>query len=277
MLTSRVAFTRFGDHLYFQPHRIRNESERQEDSLSISGHGAQALALEADNLVLKAARAFRRLVSHAPTGRFHLAKRIPYGAGLGGGTADACAALRLLARITGMDSASPLLQEAARAIGADGPATLHAKHLFMAGYGERIRLLAPLPRTYCLLVNPRVVLATGTVFATLAHQRAAQHTKVSSGYATSDSEVAAVGNFAALIAELNAKNNDLTPAAITLCPALGAGLAALAHHPACRLARMSGSGPSCFGLYQTRADARAAARAFKELFPSWWTTLGVLV
>ena len=291
LLSSLAAFTRFGDHLYFSPHQDQFQTQFQTQSqtqslpftLSISGDHNTTLAAEPANLVLKAAATLKRLVPQTPSGHFHLHKRIPIAAGLGGGTADAGAALRLLARIMKLDAADARLLEAAVHVGADGPACLFSHHLVMEGFGERITLMPGLPRLYCLLVNPRQSLSTATVFETLAQSRVVK--KSLNGHAPSiqkeppktpyllDNRYFSKHDF---LDELAKQDNDLTAPAIHVLPIIADVLAALKANKHCAIARMSGSGATCFGLFETREDLHKAHQALQAAHPKWWVKTSVL-
>jgi len=204
----------------------------------------------ADNLVLKAAYALSERVAGLKVGRFLLSKRLPVAAGLGGGSSDAAAALRLLARANHLALEDPRLIEAAQATGADVPVCLDPQTRVMRGIGDvlsdRIKL-APLP---AILVNPGVMVATGEVFRALELSRPAAKVAglpISSG--PQDTWVGWGSGLAALVAGLASVGNDLEKPAIRLRPVIADVLQALATLPGCRLARMSGSGAPCDRRY----------------------------
>ena len=226
-------------------------------SLTVDGPFGEALSAEPDNLVLRAARAL------APRGAaLRLTKRLPVASGIGGGSADAAAALRLLNRIwgTGRDEAG--LAALAAPLGADIPVCLASRPAIMQGIGELIRPAPRLPECGLLLVNPRVPLATPAVF------RARQ------GDFTPPARLpAAWPDAAAMAADLRRLSNDLEAPALSLCPAIAEVLAALRSLPGCLLARMSGSGATCFGVF---ASADQAAAAGLALPAGWWVSGGGL-
>lgn len=256
-LSSVVAFAGTGDRLSLMP--------GEGLSLTLDGPGADVLMGEDDNLVLRAARALADRVPELKLGHFHLIKRLPVAAGLGGGSSDAAAALRLLARANRLAADDPRLDEAALATGSDVPACLHGRACLMAGRGEHITPLA-LPRFGAVLVNPRVPVSTAEVFRALAIPPGTGR-----GAATTPpSEREDVLDW------LRSEPNDLEPPARALAPVLDEVESALKASPGALLARMSGSGATMFALY---ADCRAAARAAKmvsAIHPHWWVKSTVL-
>jgi 4-diphosphocytidyl-2-C-methyl-D-erythritol kinase len=257
-LESLVAFAGVGDALTFVPDAAL--------SLAVSGPTAPSTGAVADNLVLKASRALAEQVPGLKLGRFSLSKRLPVAAGLGGGSADAAAALRLLARENGIALDDPRLTQAARATGADVPVCLDPRVRLMRGIGDVLSAPLTLPRQFAVLVNPGVAVATRAVFAALSVPPAEQAAPVDPAPAS-----------AALLAEIADGRNDLEGPAIELEPTIAAVLAELRKLPGCRLARMSGSGATCFGLFASTAAAAAAARTLQAGHPEWWvraTALG---
>jgi 4-diphosphocytidyl-2-C-methyl-D-erythritol kinase len=256
-IESLVAFAGVGDVLTFTPAAAL--------TLAVSGPTAPAAGEVADNLVLKAARVLAGQVGGLALGRFALSKRLPVAAGLGGGSADAAAALRLLARANQIALDDPRLMQAARATGADVPVCLDPRARLMRGIGDVLSAPLDLPSLPALLVNPGVAVATREVFAALNLAPV-----VRTGPA------AAPAGTAALLAEIAAGRNDLEAPAIELAPAIAEVLAVLRKLPGCRLARMSGSGATCFGLFESSAAARTAARTLRAGYPSWWVRATVL-
>ena len=257
-IESLVAFAGVGDALTFTPGGAL--------ALSVGGPTAAAAGETADNLVLKAARALAERVERLKLGRFALSKRLPVAAGLGGGSADAAAALRLLARTNGLAPDDPRLMQAARATGADVPVCLDPRPRFMRGIGDLLSGPLDLPRLFAVLLNPAVAVATKDVFAALAIPTAGQ---------TPPATICT--DATALLAEIARGRNDLEEPAIELEPAITDALAVLRKLPGCRLARMSGSGATCFGLFDSMDAARGAARRLRVGYPAWWvraTALG---
>ena len=245
-LDSLVAFADVGDRLSITP--------ADGLSLTVSGPFAAALGTAAENLVLRAARALA-LHCGVPAGAaLHLEKNLPVASGIGGGSADAAAALRLCARLWQVEIEEAVLAEVALSLGADVPVCLAGETVRMTGIGERLAPLVPPPPTPAVLINPGVAVSTGQVFGALAG-------RFSPPAAVRD------GDFAALA---RANRNDLEAPAIALAPEIARALAVLGTAPALRLARMSGSGATCFGLFDRADAASEAARAIGAAHPSWW-------
>ena len=179
-------------------------------------------------------------------------------AGIGGGSADAAAALRLMARLNGLPADHPALAAAALATGADVPVCLASEARVMSGVGEILSAPLALPMLPAVLVNPGVALATRDVF------------RPSLGWAAAMALGAVPDEAEALFAFLDAHGNDLTAPAVACEPAVGDVLDALGRLPGVRLARMSGSGPTCFALFDSIGEAEAAAHQLKTARPDWW-------
>ncbi len=232
----------------------------------VDGAEPTGQAGRADNLVLRAARLLAEAAGVPALAALRLTKRLPVASGIGGGSADAAAALKALVRLWRLDLPDDRLQAVARALGADVPVCLAGRAAFMGGVGERLEPAPALPRAGVLLVNPGVALETPPVF------------KARTGpFSAPDRFGEAPADAAALAALLARRRNDLTAAAVGLVPEIGAVLTALEALPSCRIARMSGSGATCFGLFDERD---AAARAATELAADergWWIAPGGLV
>jgi 4-diphosphocytidyl-2-C-methyl-D-erythritol kinase len=254
LLDSLVVFAGAGDSLSGTPADTL--------SLELRGPFAAGLATEQDNLVLRAARSLAAATGVAGGATLTLDKHLPVASGIGGGSADAAAALRLLSRLWQLPSTDLLFGLAAQ-LGADVPVCLAGQPARMGGIGERLEQAPALPAGGLLLVNPGVAVATADVF------RARQ-----GGWSPQAVLPLGWSSMSAMAADLGELRNDLQPAAIHLQPLIGAVLATLEATPGCLLARMSGSGASCFGLY---ADAEAACRAAEALpDPDWWRWAGPL-
>lgn len=264
-LDSLVAFAGVGDALALRPN--------QPAGLEISGPFAAGLSAAPDNLVLKAERALREDIPGLRSGRFHLVKRLPVASGVGGGSADAAAALRLLARLNGLPLAHPALLAAAGRIGADVPVCLEARARVMAGIGERLGPPLRLPRLFALLVNPGVAVETAAVFRALGLQPGQDH-GAATGAAGPDASAATTP--AGLIAALSMSGNDLEAPGRKVAPMIAAVLSALAALPGCRLARMSGSGATCFALFDDCRASAAAGKLLAKQRPDWWVKPTVL-
>jgi 4-diphosphocytidyl-2-C-methyl-D-erythritol kinase len=259
-IESLVVFAAVGDALAFTPGKTLG--------LSVRGPTARAAGADADNLVLRAARALAERTESLRVGRFVLSKRLPVAAGLGGGSSDAAAALRLLARHNHLAGDDPRLLEAARAIGADVPVCLDPQPRLMRGIGEILSPPWRLPPLPALLINPRLSVPTKDVFAKLAAAPLGQRmSSMGEEWGGSRDE---------LIELLACHGNDLEAPAIALHPTIAQALAALRARPGCRLARMSGSGATCFALFDTQHAAATAARALRQVQPRWWIRPTVL-
>jgi len=229
-------------------------------SLAIDGPFAPGLSAGADNLVLRAAIALQESCGTKAGAALRLTKNLPVASGIGGGSADAAAALRALSRLWQIDL--PLAAIAAR-LGADVPACLASQVCWMAGIGDVLEPCAPLPEAGLVLANPGIGLATPLVFKRRSGPfRAAQRFGIP----------ATVAEFAR---ELGNASNDLAAAAEELVPEIGILLGYLDALPGARLARMSGSGATCFALFDSRKAARAAAKALELRVPGgWWVASG---
>lgn len=249
MLDSLVVFADCGDRLQAEP--------APGLSLTVGGPFAAGLAAEADNLVLRAARALAAAGGVDAGARLHLEKHLPVASGIGGGSADAAAALRLLRTLWDVRLEQPALDRLALRLGADVPVCLHGRPARMSGVGETLAPAPALPPCHLVLVNPGVAVSTPAVFQAR-----------SGGFSAAAELPAGWADAAAMAAALARLGNDLEAPARSLCPVIGEVLAALAAQPGCLLARMSGSGATCFGLF---ADAAAAARGAAGVArPGWW-------
>jgi 4-diphosphocytidyl-2-C-methyl-D-erythritol kinase len=271
-LDSLVGFVEVGDALAAD-HPDRGDPEAL--TLVIEGPFGAALARDAgdENLVLKAARALRREAGIERGAKLRLLKRLPLASGIGGGSADAAAALRALARLWGVSLPRARFDEIALEIGADVPACFASRPARMEGVGERLTPMQ-LPDVGVLLANAGTPLATARVFEAYARLHQA-------GGAPYRRRLAMVPAFAdgRVLAEWldQATDNDLTEAAAGLEPAVAETLIALSETPEALLVRMSGSGATCFALF---GDAEAAARGARWLSarrPKWWIAAASLI
>ena len=256
-LQSLVAFAGVGDELRLDPAAPL--------SLTIAGPRAGGLAVDDGNLVLRAARALAAARPGLRVGRFHLVKRLPIASGIGGGSADAAAALRLLARLNGVAMADPVLREVAAQVGADVPVCLDSRARLMAGIGERLGPVLKLPPLFAVLVNPGVAVETAAVFRALAlvpGQLLAAARAVVAGPAPISAEQ--------LLGQLSASDNDLAAPARRVAPVIDEVLDRMQALPGSRLARMSGSGATCFALFDDCHASVDAARALAKARPGWW-------
>ena len=253
-LESLVVFADVGDTLSFTP--------APEISLTAEGPFAADLCAPEDNLVIRAARRLADFGGVHGGVHIHLDKQLPVAAGLGGGSADAAAALRGLMMLWNIRPDPPDLDALAGALGADVAVCLAGRPSVVTGRGEIVTPAPPLPRVTFVnfvIVHPARPLATAAVFA--AHQGTGPPTPL---------PAEAVVDAPALVSALTARRNDLEAAACRLCPEIAESIALLSAEDACLLARMSGSGASCFGLFPTAAAARATAARLRTQQPSWW-------
>jgi 4-diphosphocytidyl-2-C-methyl-D-erythritol kinase len=261
-LESLVAFTGMGDVLSLAP--------GPELALEVAGPTAQAAGGGPDNLVLRVAENLASRVAGLKLGTFRLNKRLPVAAGIGGGSSDAAAALRLLARANNLAPSDPRVAEAARATGSDVPVCLDPHARFMRGAGESVGETIKLPLLPAVLVNPGVALETRPVFQRLglavgARTLGAPHPSV---LPATDQQ--------SLWSALAKGRNDLEDAACIVAPVIVDVLAVLRAAKGSRLARMSGSGATCFALFVSRLAASRAAAVIRAQHPDWWVKAAIL-
>lgn len=256
-LDSLVVFADVGDRI----------AVAADDRLSFAVDGPFAAAVPDDdnNLVMRAARAMADAAGVRARARINLTKRLPVAAGIGGGSADAAAALRVLARLWGVRPLAGDLERIALTLGADVPVCLRDGPTWLAGVGEDLAPAPALPPVWLVLVNPGVAVPTPAVF-----RRRAGPFSQPARFAEAPADAAAL---AALLA---GRRNDLTAAAIAVAPLIGEVLETLGGVPGVLLARMSGSGATCFALFDDRAAAAAAAAALATAQPTWWTAAAPL-
>ncbi|MFN6979111.1 MAG: 4-(cytidine 5'-diphospho)-2-C-methyl-D-erythritol kinase [Gemmobacter sp.] len=245
LLDSLAAFADIGDRVSAVPAPVA--------TLTVTGPEAAGVPTGADNLVLRAAAAFGAARGAAIT----LDKHLPAASGIGGGSADAAAALRVLAALHGAALPGPA---AVLALGADVPLCLAGVTARMGGIGEVLSPCPPLPPVWAVLANPRMSVRTPAVFAALDCR----------DNPAMSPDLPRWRDAAALSAWLRGMRNDLEPPARAVCPAIGGVLAALAALPGALLARMSGSGATCFALFGAPQAAATAAAALAAAHPGWW-------
>ena len=244
-LESLFAFARDGDDLVL-------ESEGKW-GLTIEGPFAQGLSTGPDNLVLRTGAAMARAFGKESGAQFRLTKNLPVASGIGGGSADAAAGLRLLARLWAIDIADPRMMEVAAGLGADVPACLLSHPVRGEGVGDALQPLADtLTRMPLLLANPGIPLGTGEVFARWDGE-----------------DRGALAEGEPMAAALDGRN-DLTDPAIALVPEIGDLLALLETLTGVTLARMSGSGATCFALFESDAARDIGAAMVRLAMPSAW-------
>lgn len=263
-LDSLAAFTDIGDTLVAAP--------SDQLTLVVDGQFADALGGEPDNLVLRAARFLAEDGRRAPVAALRLTKRLPIASGIGGGSADAAAALRALNTLWGLNRSQADLEAVARPLGADVPVCVASRPALMSGTGETLAPAPALPSGVgVVLVNPGVPSPTGPVY------RAFDALTPGRPNFAAPPLPNALPDINALAAALAARRNDLESAAIALVPPIAEALEALRATPEVSFARMSGSGATCFGLTRSRAAAEAARAALVRRRPDWWVAAGVLL
>jgi 4-diphosphocytidyl-2-C-methyl-D-erythritol kinase len=265
-LESVVAFADCADRLSLAPGSALD--------LTMSGPLAQACGETSDNLVLKAAHLLGERVPGLKIGSFTLDKVLPVAAGIGGGSADAAAALRLLAQLNGLALDDRRLLDVALETGADVPVCLTSRACDMTGVGENLLPLS-MPIMPCVLVNPRVPVATSDVFKALGLRNGELLVGASDVIrATAWPEKgASVEDWVEVLA---ASSNDLEAPATRIQPLIGEVIAALSATNGAWLARMSGSGATCFAIFENTAEAQRAAQKIQLDHPQWWVHAGVL-
>jgi 4-diphosphocytidyl-2-C-methyl-D-erythritol kinase len=253
LLDSLVVFAGVGDRISVRPSAHL--------SLEVTGPFGHGLATEVDNLVLRAARCLAEATGVPARGAITLEKNLPVSSGIGGGSADAAAALRVLARFWDVALPEAETMMLALGLGADVPACLASRPVRMQGIGETLSPVPQTPAMGIVLVNPGIPVSTPAIF------------RARSGTAFSDADAVPAAGWSGLadvVAALALSGNDLEAPAVALAPVIGTVLAALRARPGCLLARMSGSGATCFGLF---ADV-AAAQPLDV--PGWWSWGGGL-
>jgi len=225
----------------------------------LEGPYAGALEREADNLVLRAGRALAEETGTTPVARIVLSKHMPVASGIGGGSADAAAALRGLERLWQVKISADARTRTAAGLGSDVPVCLKSEPSWMEGRGERVTSAGTLPPLAIVLVNPGIAVSTPEIFARLGIRRGVGGVKPAGWSSVPD-----------LLSYLGTAANDLEAPARAIAPAIGEVLEALADCPDVLLARMSGSGATCFGLFETDAAANAAVTIIGRRHPSWW-------
>lgn len=258
-LSSLVAFAAIGDRVTVDP----------AGPTGIVATGPFAASIDGANLLEHVIERLALLAPRLTVGAVTLEKRLPVAAGLGGGSADAAALMRAIMHLN--PDRAPLLpwDDLARSLGADVPVCLANRPALMSGIGERLLLVPDLPRLGIVLANPRVPLSTAAVFSELAAPRVAPDL-------APPAQPHFDGRAAGLIDYMRADPNALEPPARRLCPAIDDVLAVLARSRDVLIARMSGSGPTCFALFADLADAQQAAAQIAAAHPEWWIAAATL-
>jgi 4-diphosphocytidyl-2-C-methyl-D-erythritol kinase len=257
-LDSLVVFTDIHDTIEVRPSAAL--------SLKVEGPFRVALGDPTENIVLDAARALAEAAGVEPTARITLVKRLPVAAGIGGGSSDAAATLRALSDLWSVALPADELAALALTLGADVPVCLAGNPAFVGGIGEGLTPAPQLPPVPIVLANPLRALSTPKVFEAREGPFSAP--------ARFDQVPMDAAALAGLLAE---RRNDLTEAAVALVPEVAALLLALEAVPGTLLARMSGSGATCFALYEDETAAARAAAVVAAGNPNWWVTMGKLL
>lgn len=255
-LDSLVTFATIGDSITARPSKTL--------SLDVNGAFAQPLLSEAsapeDNLVLRAVQALASALDRRPGVSLALEKSLPVASGIGGGSADAAATLRALIRLWDLDVTPAEIAAIGLSLGADIPVCLEGRSTRMTGIGEILQPVGGgLPALPAVLVNPGVPVSTNAVFEAL---NGAYSAPPDAPPTFADAEV--------LLAALARTRNDLETPAVQFVPAIGAVLEALRRCEGIRLARMSGSGATCYGIFETASAAQEAMQGIRGDTPGWW-------
>ena len=253
-VASLMTFVAMGDHVFvaLDSSAVDPSGPAPAFSLEIEGPYGSDIPDDCGNLALAAAQVMADLVGRSVPVRIKLIKNLPPAAGLGGGSADAAAVMRSLALLWEMDINAGKLREAALSLGADVPFFLGGQAAYVSGIGDCLLPVPDLPPSGVLLVNPQQPLSTAAVFERYAYSHT---TDCLAGSSSRDYDFT---NLHQMVMALSDRRNDLTPAALALMPSLGDILTLLSQLDGVLLARMSGSGATCFALF---ADFEAAQRA----------------
>lgn len=253
-LESLVVFTAFGDQVTLSP---------SEDLVLVrTGPFAGDLPEDPrDDLSLRAAARMSETFGNGRGVRISLEKHIPVAAGIGGGSSDAAAVLRGLCRVWNVNRDDPRVVEIATRLGADVPMCLYGRPAFVTGVGDKLTPISHEPELHILLVNPNEPLSTAAVFGALEGP---------GGRTEGLCETLQSGDRSVFLQTLRTSRNDLTPPALQLCPAVGVVLGALEQARGCELARMSGSGATCFAIFPNAVMCQDAADRIFQAHPDWW-------
>lgn len=262
-LQSLVMFAEIGDEV-----RLGDEIGERGEGLTLSGPFCGGLTTGDDNLIVKAVRCFEAATGIIVDRQLHLTKNLPVASGLGGGSADAGAVLHLLRETYAPDLPDSDLEAMAASLGADGAMCLWGRSAFAEGYGE-VLTPAAMPHLPCVLINPGVACATADVYAAFDHLANFKPVDVMPGFAD-------VATLEELIEALKATRNDLEPAAIRCAPVIADFLSLLSEQPETLLARMSGSGATCFAICESQSAAKTLGDRLEVLLPRAWIAPCVL-
>jgi len=248
-LQSHVMFADVGDKISIEPYNTYE--------LSINGEFSKGLDTD-DNLITKAVYGFCNLIKRPPHFKIKLDKNIPIGAGLGGGSSDAAGVIKGLINILNVDTSTINLSPLLETLGADVPACFYGQSCFAEGIGEKITPL-PGPSLYALLVYPNTHCSTADIFKNL-NIEFSKKIEIEKNFSTSHD----------LISYIKMQKNDLAQSAIAKFPEIINCLHVLESQENSLLTRMSGSGSTCFNLFENIQDAKKAQKLIKEKYPEWW-------
>jgi 4-diphosphocytidyl-2-C-methyl-D-erythritol kinase len=251
LLESLVVFPEWGDRITVK--------KGKSITLEVTGPFSQLIGSTEENLAFKAAHLLKREGGSNEGARIVLEKNLPVAAGIGGGSADAAAVLKSLNVLWNIGFSNNRLGQIGLALGADVPVCLYGKPAMMSGIGEQISGLREFPKFNILLVNPGISASTGDVFSQLTISEKITSSDDFSGRTARE-----------LFIGLAAMRNDLEAPALEVAPVIDAVLSSIKEQKGCHLARMSGSGATCFGLFEEEEAAEMAARDILERHPDWW-------
>jgi len=260
-LDSLVAFAGIGDV-------VTVSSAEQGPMIEATGPFAADLPAARDNLVVRAVDSLAEACGRRADVHVHLEKNLPIASGIGGGSADAAAALRATAALWRLADADDVIGEIAVRLGADVPVCLLSRPAVVSGIGDVVDRLVDLPPVHVVLINPGFPVATPEVFR--AYGAMAPQFRDAPPFAFTP------GDRDGFVAALAARENDLEPAALSLHPGISPVLAYLRAMEGCMLARMSGSGATCFGLFAAADQARRAVERTGRDHPAWWSAAAPL-
>jgi 4-diphosphocytidyl-2-C-methyl-D-erythritol kinase len=267
LLDSIVVFPNIGDEVSFTPHVISTENINSVFTVSISGEFAQELSLGADNLIIKAAKLLSAGTNTAMSGHFHLVKNLPVSSGIGGGSADAAAVMRLLIKAYGLEITADKLLQTALKIGADVPICFKSTSSIMRGIGDEVSGFHYDEPLHILLINPLKPVSTQEVFKLSARQR--------SKFSSPRRAIKQKLTTAELIQCLKNSSNDLETAAQIILPDIK-GLLNILGDTNALVFGMSGSGATCFALYRDDRTITKALIHLKDIYNNYWIASGVI-
>lgn len=257
LIESFVVFADVGDEVEVRSHEGYD--------IDVSGPFAHLLEHEENNIALDAAISFvKGFRDCLPGVHIDLVKNLPIAAGMGGGSSDAAAVIRALAYLVDINVSRTAAGQLAIGLGADVTVCLDPQASFMSGVGNLVTTLPALPDVYAILVNPNIKMLTGAVFAALAVPGAIRRDEVGLKPEHAFSDAVDLTNF------VRSCRNDLEPPALRMCPEIIEVQDALLAQGGCLLARMTGSGATCFGLFADKTQAKRGAEAIMEKAPNWW-------